>query len=170
MYLMKATKLLVLASLLIFSLTISCSDDSSNRVISPEPSGDPELQVDKIAVSVVPGGVELVTVTALDNDGVVETCTVLSSDESVVTVTQNNNVFMVTGQNYGHATVTVTSASGLTRGIPIQIYNPVILDCGELILTYTNTYVYRWHDAGSGGDYNGSYWHPEVVAESRTVR
>jgi hypothetical protein len=160
MYLMKATKLLVLASLLIFSLTISCSDDSSNRVISPEPSGDPELQVDKIAVSVVPGGVELVTVTALDNDGVVETCTVLSSDESVVTVTQNNNVFMVTGQNYGHATVTVTSASGLTRGIPIQIYNPVILDCGELILTYTNTYVYRWHDAGSGGDYNGSYWHP----------
>lgn len=31
---------------------------------------------------------------------------------------------------------------------------------GELIITYTSSFSYRWNDLGSGGRNNGSFWHP----------
>lgn len=158
---MESVKLLMSLFCILLCLTISCSDksiDSNNP--PPDNTVEAELLVDKLTVSVVPEGVEVVTVTATDGNGLVEACTVESSNESVVTITQNDNVFMITGHDYGSAVVTVTSASGLTRELPVQIYNPVILDCGELIITYTNAYLWRWHDQGSGADNDGGYWHP----------
>jgi len=162
---MESVRLLTLLSCLLLCLTISCSDKSTDPNKPPpdnipDNTVDAELLVDKLTVSVVPGGVEIVTVTATDENGLVEACTVESSNESVVTITQNDNVFMITGHDYGSAVVTVTSASNLTREIPVQIYNPAILDCGELIITYTNAYLWRWHDVGSGADNDGGYWHP----------
>lgn len=159
---MKNIKLIIILLCFFLCLTISCSDSPTNSNNTPPPviTVDPELLVDKLTVSVVPEGVEIITITATNDKGEAESSTVESSDELIVTVTQNNNILMITGHDYGSAVVTVTSASGLTREIPVQIYNPIILDCGELILTYTNNYVWRWDDRGSGGDNDGSYWHP----------
>lgn len=159
---MNLRKLLTFLAGIMLCLIICCSDDptSPNNPPPPNDSDDSSLLIDKLTVSVVPQGVELVTVTALDSSGNADTFSAVSNDESIVTVTAGGNSFMVTGQAYGTASVTVTSSTGLTRVIPIQIYNPAILECDELILTFTSAYDYRWHDAGSGGSYNGAYWHP----------
>lgn len=154
---------LIKATLLSGLLTLVLVGCSSDEATGPElvvATSDPELLVDKLTVSVVPGGVEIITITALDKFGESDSCTAKSSDESVAVVVQNDLILAITGQEYGNATVTISSASGLTREIPVQIYNPVILDCGELIITFTNDYSYRWNDRGSGGDNDGGYWHP----------
>jgi hypothetical protein len=66
----------------------------------------------------------------------------------------------VTGLSYGTANVTITSTSEKTVSIPVKVYNHYILDVGELLVTFTDQYEYRWHDQGSGGAYDGSFYHP----------
>ena len=124
-------------------------------------TGTPSLLVDKLGIALVPDGVELITVTARNGSGTPEGCIVACKDDSVATVVQNGSVFSVTGQDYGETSVTVTSDSGETIEIPIQVYKLDELDVGGgLILSFTSEFNWRWDDSGSGADNDGAYWHP----------
>jgi len=130
--------------------------DGGNGVVQDESS----LLVSMPAVAVVPGGVEMITVEATDENGDPVTCDVTCSDETVASIVHTGGVIEVTGEDYGTATLTVTSATGLEKDIPVQVYNHRLIDAGELLISFTDKFKYRWRDSASGGRYDGNFWHP----------
>jgi len=69
----------------------------------------------------------------------------------------------VTGEGFGEATLTITSASGSVKKIPIQVYNHLVLDAGELKITYVDDFELVHHESGVGRCYPiwhwwGSWW------------
>jgi hypothetical protein len=121
------------------------------------------VSLSKIAVSMVPGGSESIEVRAIDETGALESWTAAADDEAVATVTPLDSIVVVTGVGYGSATVTITSESGAEREVPVRVYDPMVLDVGELTLKYVTEFTCRWHDGGSGGTYDGSFYHPVVA-------
>ena len=118
------------------------------------------IALNKIAVSMVPGGSETIEVRAIDETGALEPWTAVSGDETIATVTQLDSIVVVTGASYGTTSVTITGESGAVRAVPVRVYDPMVLDVGELTLKYVTDFTCRWHDGGSGGRYNGSFYHP----------
>ncbi len=158
-------------------LASQCAVDGDNpRVISVTP-GDTttthfavscnaviaaHIVLDKIAVAMVPGRSETIKVRAVDETGMAESWTATSDDETIATVTQLDSIIAVTGVAYGNAVITLSGTSGTVRTVPVRVYDPMELDVGELTLKYVTDFTCRWHDGGSGGDYDGSFYHPVV--------
>ena len=119
------------------------------------------LLLGRLSVSVVPGGSELIVVTAKNKYGSPEGFSATSGDAGIAAVTPvNDSVIQVTGGNYGNTIVSVTSNSGIRRNVPVWVYNHKVLDVGELEITYCDSFQYRWCDRGSGFPMDGSYYHP----------
>ena len=118
------------------------------------------VYLNKIAVAMVPGGSETIVARAIGQTGAVEEWTATSADPAVATVTDLDSILVVTGQGLGTTTVTITGASGAEQKVPARVYDPMVLETGELILKYATQFTCRWNDAGSGGTYNGSFYHP----------
>jgi hypothetical protein len=123
---------------------------------------DAHIVVDKIAVSVVPGGSEVIKVRAIDQTGVGESWTATSNDPAMATLTKLDSIVVVTGVDFGTTTITLVSESGVSRDIPVRVYDHMVLDAGELTLAFVSAFDCRWHDGGSGGDYDGSFYHPKL--------
>jgi hypothetical protein len=151
-----ATKCLAVIMLCI--VAFSCSKKSPTKPVDTRTG---TLLLSRLSVSVIPEGNELIMVTAKNKDGLKESFTTVCDSPGVATITSvNDSVFRVTGVDYGKANVTVTSLSGISKIVPVWVYNHKVLDVGELLITFCDVFTYRWCDAGSGGDYDGSYWHP----------
>jgi len=119
---------------------------------------DPQLDLSRVAVGMVPGAWQAVEVWASDSEGAEEDWTAESSDETIATVSTSGDQITVTGVSFGEATVTVTSSSGLEREIPVKVYDPMVLDVGDLLITYVDTFELRgWIDYGWPPD---TWWHP----------
>jgi hypothetical protein len=118
--------------------------------------------VDKVAVAMVVGGSESIVVHAVGRTGDLESWTATPADASVATATVLDSIVAVTGQALGTTTVTITGASGEEQEIPIRVYDPMVLETGELTLKYVTRFTCRWNDKGSGGSHNGSFYHPVV--------
>ena len=125
--------------------------------------GTAHVALSKIAVAMVPGGSESLEVQAVDAAGTAVPWTAASGDATVATVTTLGPMIAVTGVGYGTTAVTVSSASGVVRTIPVRVYDPMVLDAGEVTLKYVSAFTCRWHDGGSGGTYDGSFYHPVVT-------
>jgi len=125
-----------------------------------EPEFEPELLASSLNIALVPGGTEAVTIIASGNHGDSESFTVTSGDAGVSNIKTTGNTFTVTGSNYGTTKITVTSASGKKWEIPVKIYNLQVLETEELLITFSQTFQFRWNDSGSGLPIDGSYWHP----------
>jgi hypothetical protein len=109
----------------------------------------------------VPDGIENVLVLAKNKDGQVEAFEVESGDANIAGVTPvSDSVIQITGVNYGKTNITITSTSGATKKLPVWVYDHQVLDVGELLITFCDVFQYCWDDRGSGGDYDGSYYHP----------
>jgi len=131
------------------------------------PTDDDEPGIDQsnifvslLSVAMIPNGTETIEVTALDFDGAPDTYTATCDDENVATVTQADSIVTVTGVDFGDAVITITGSSGLTRDIPVQVYNHYVLDTGELLITFVDQFNFIWNDQGSGGDYDGAFYYP----------
>ena len=166
----KKHDVLVIAVLCLVLALFGCGDDSNDSAASGNNEEASNLQsqliMDKIALAVVPGAWEAVTVTALDGDGAEETWEVASGDTDIAAVAVAGDQVTVTGIALGETILMLTSASGAERDIPVKVYSPLYLDVGEFIIGFVDEFEYRWHDGGSGGDYDGSFWHPVVPDDS----
>jgi hypothetical protein len=111
--------------------------------------------VSLLSVSVIPNGTETIEITALDSDGLPDTYTATSNNAAVATVTQEGSEITITGVDYGEAVITITGSGGLVRDIPVQVYNHYVLDTGELLITYVDSFELRW-----GPQDIGYFWHP----------
>jgi len=149
-----------------------------NNALEGCPTG--ELIFDKISLAVFPGGEETVSVTATDGSGNPVDWTVASSAPSVVSALQIGSEINVTGVGLGAAVIMVTTQTGLRRSVPVRVYDPMVLDAGEIRIRYIDTFecflgfplsVYRpvvpagWHALGSFAiatlgcpDINGQQW------------
>jgi hypothetical protein len=92
----------------------------------------------------VPGGDESVTVHATDADGSPCSFTVSNNDPEVASFTISDSTLQITGLEYGTADLIVTSETGLTCTIPVQVYDQFTIDTGELLVRYTNSYIMEW--------------------------
>jgi hypothetical protein len=99
-----------------------------------------ELTFDKISLAVFPGGEETVSVTATDAGGDPVDWTVASSAPSIVSVLQIGSEINVTGVSLGTAVIMVTTQSRLRRTVPVRVYDPMVLDVGEILIKYVDTF------------------------------
>jgi len=119
---------------------------------------DPRLEVSKVAVAMVPGAWQTIEVWATDGEGADEGWMAETSNASVASVSISGGQITVTGGSYGQATITVTSSSGLESEIPVTVYDQMVLDVGDLLITYVDEFELRgWTDYGPPPD---TWWHP----------
>jgi hypothetical protein len=113
-------------------LICACSENK------PTQSGDQDsIYLSRLVVSMVPGGSETVTVTSPAGGQFEAT----SSDAGIASATISDSSLVVTGVAYGTTDVTVTDGSGQSCVLPVQVYNPYVLDVGELLITYTDDFT-----------------------------
>jgi len=126
-----------------------CGKESPTNSLPPPDQST--LLLSRLSVSVVPGGSETIAICATDQGGSTDNCTITCSAPGVATATISDSTITITGVTYGTANVTVTSGSGMTRTIPVQVYNQYILDTGELFVTFIDSFTYltgnyiRWY-------------------------
>ena len=139
-------------------LVYGCSKDKPTQ----PPAQQGSLLLSRLSVAVVPGGSETITVSAADPGGLPDECSITCSDASIATATISDSTISITGVGCGTAEVTVSSNSDETRTIPVQVYDQFILDTGELLVTFIDTFTYVWHDAGSDAPNNLAFYQPVV--------
>ena len=135
----------ILSACVLFSAIMMSGCSKSPTESSPPDQGS--LLLSMLSVSVVPGGSETIYVCATSPGGGADTCSISCSDESVATVTMGDSTVQITGVAYGTANVTVTSNSGLSRTIPVQVYDPFILVVGELQVIFVDSFNFIWNDS-----------------------
>jgi len=140
-------------------LIITCSEDKPTQPPAEE-TGTGTLLLSRLSVSVVPGGSETITVCATDPEGSTDNCTITCTSPAVATATITDSTLSITGKAYGTANVIVTSGCGMTRTIPVQVYNQHILDAGELLVTFVDSFT---HLTGDTGDH--IQWYHPIVPE-----
>ncbi len=118
------------------------------------------LSLDKITIGMTPGASEAIEVTALDAKGVAGTWSVAVDDEGIVDVVSDGAKLIVTGSAIGDTWVRITSDAGLERDLEVRVYDPHVLDTGDLLLRYVDEFDWRWSDSGSTGSHDGGFWHP----------
>ena len=130
-------------------LLFGCSKDKPTQ----PPAGQGSLLLGKLLVSMVPGGTEAVTVCATDANGSHSQCSITNSDPSVATATVSDSTIQITGLSEGTTNV-IISSSDRTCTLPVQVYSPFVLDVGELLITYTDSFALACDMALYG------YWKP----------
>ena len=166
------------ASLVVVALYgMGCGgDDPVGPDIDPAPTGS-NLSFDRLGVAVAPGSMSIVNVTPLA--GELEDFSVESSDETVATASASATpkaggsaaagVIAVSGVGAGTATITVTTASGDEREFPVTVYDPMVLDTGEMLIKIVDKFEYRWNDKGSGASAGVGTFHPVAPAGYHAV-
>ncbi|MEE9553939.1 MAG: Vps62-related protein [candidate division Zixibacteria bacterium] len=144
----------------------SCGDSSTDPQDIPNNS---RILSSLLGVSIIPGGTETIKITATDQNGLPDLFEVSSDNPGVAAVTKSDSLIEVTGVAYGTAVITVVGGSGRIKSIPVQVYNHYVLDAGELLISFVDTYQYRWRDQGSGGAYDGSFYHPITENDFRAL-
>jgi hypothetical protein len=155
---------LVLLLIPCVSLLLGCGSDSPTGPDAPLPPDESAILLNQLSVAMVPGAVAMISVEATDKLGQPVTCDATCSDANVASIVHSGNVIQVTGVDFGKATITVTSSVGLKKHIPVHIYDHRLLDAGELLISFTDQFSWRWDDRGSGGTYDGNFWHPIPAA------
>lgn len=138
-------------------VTPGCGKDP---VEPPPPPSKASIVLTQQAVAVVPGGTEKIVVASTNKSGQADQSTVSTSDGDIAGVSINADTITVTGVAVGSATVTVRNSDGHRHNLPVTVYDPTVLDVGGMEIKFVDQFVWRWHDAGSGGTYNGGFWHP----------
>jgi hypothetical protein len=137
----------------------AASDWSAGHQIEIAPA-ESLLLVDPPSVKLVPGGTQVVLVTAADERGRPLPFSAECDDEDVATITVTDSSIAVTGLDYGTAELAVSCGAGLSRTFPVQVYDPQVLETDELIIAFVDSFQYRWRDRGSGQPDDGQYYHP----------
>jgi hypothetical protein len=127
--------------LLLFMIGViaaGCSESPTRA--DDDDSGEATLYLSLRLVSMVPGAEEEITVYSKDKNDLRESFTVSSNSGNATVFSTTDSTFIVTGVSYGEATVTVTINSGKTQNLPVKVYDPTIMDTGDLIITFTSQF------------------------------
>jgi Vacuolar protein sorting-associated protein 62/Insecticidal Crystal Toxin, P42 len=123
-----------------------------------------KLTFDRISLATFPGAQESITVAATNAIGGPDEWTVRSDNEAIAQVMKIGTRINVTGVGLGRTQLTVLSGAGVQRSVPVLVYDPKVLDVGEIEITYVDQFACRWTDAHAGADIHASFYHPVVPA------
>jgi hypothetical protein len=167
---MKILKCYKMILFFILFLIIICSLSCKKSSTEPSPSPDNTLLLNRLSVAMVPGASETVLISIQGSNASSQSFSATCDNENIATVSCVDSVLTITGIAYGKTNVRVTSSSSeKQKTVPVEVYNPEILDGGELLITFAYTYEYRWCDRGSGGDHDGSYYHPVTTDDFQAL-
>ncbi|MFC1964314.1 Vps62-related protein [Chloroflexota bacterium] len=121
---------------------------------------EPTLEVDTKIISVEVGKTGVIRVAASKDDGSPDTITAEASNDHASAIVAADGSINVVGSSLGEAELTIKSGSGLTKSAKVKVDDPMALTYKGLAITFTDQFKWMWDDIGSGGDYDGSYWHP----------
>ncbi|MBD3332011.1 DUF946 domain-containing protein [candidate division GN15 bacterium] len=146
-----------LVPILCLLLLTNCGNESPIEPISDDSLATSGLiLVDKLAVSVVPGGSETVIVHEIEGSDDATSFEVEPGDPSVASIIVAGSDIVVSGLVEGETELVISAASGIERRIPIHVYNHQEVDFGEIRLKF-------WTDYGNPRGYMGTlkFFHPE---------
>ena len=162
-------KHLIAGLCLAFMLSACGGGGSGGSTDSPttQPASSSNLVFDKLGAAVPLGETTDITVTPYS--GTLDSLTVSSSDPGVATVSTSavagmSETITVSGVANGAATISVSTAAGDTRSFPVSVYDPTVMDTGDMLIKVVDTFDFRWNDSGSGANQNVSIWQPKVPA------
>ncbi len=138
------------------------ADADTDSAVDGEDAGKAELNLSKIVIGVFPDGNENLDVDAIDEQGDEDTWRATSMDETIATVSTAGSQLTVEGVKKGDTSIRIISGAGLEREIEVRVYDPHVLETDDLYIKYVDQFTWRWDDSGSGGDYDGNFWHPVV--------
>jgi hypothetical protein len=141
---------------------VACGGGGDEDVPNGKPPSAAQLALSKIMLGVVPDGSDSLEISALDKNAQKDTWEASAEDESLVSLSVVGDQLTITGLATGETFVNVTSGGGLERKLPVRVYDPYVLDMGDLLISYVDEFTWRWNDSGSGGDDDGGFWHPVV--------
>ena len=124
-----------------------------------QPDG-PNLDVAFTVVTLDYGARKAVEVLATD-DGQPTAFETVAGDGSCFNATQEAAAVVI---NAGVATcagqISISNGDS-TETVQVNVVDPTSMDIGEgLLIRYTNDFVFRWHDGGSGADRDTGMYHP----------
>lgn len=148
---------IIIYSLVPLAFWGGCTKDAPTQ---PEPSPVVEgtLLLSKLSVAMVPGGMEMVEITSTNRNNIKENCSVVCDNPQIASISLSDSILTITGLNYGTANATITSMSGKQVTLPIHVYNHKVLDVGELLIAFVDTFQHRGHYTDNSK--TGSFWHP----------
>ena len=153
--------------LMLAGMVLDCSKESTTEPVDTRTGS---LLLGSLSVAVVPAGIAYVNVIAKNKENQEETFSSSSGDASIATVMLvSDSKIKITGVDYGSTNITITSVSGISKTLPVWVYDHKVLDAGELLITFCDDFEFRWDDQGSGGNYNGSYYHPLPTADFKAL-
>jgi hypothetical protein len=117
-------------------LLIGCSKDKPTQ--SPAKQGT--ILSNRLVVSMVPGGSDVITITSTDGNGSFDPVTVTNSAPEIATVTISDSTLEITGITIGIANLTLANSSGASFALPVHVYDCHVLETDELLITYADTY------------------------------
>jgi len=121
-----------------------------------EDTYEPQVLLSQLSVSTVPGGDVVIRVAATDEHNQPRTFTAACDDEGVATVTKTDSTITISGLAYGTTNITVNSDTN-SRVVPVEVYDPKVMEAGELLIAFVDTFEYRW---SSSGGIAASFYHP----------
>jgi hypothetical protein len=130
-----------------------------------EETFEPQVLINKLSVKVVPQGTENIIVSATDEHNASLTFSVECDDEDIATVTKTDSTITVTGKSYGTTNIKIScdTDSTLNKTFPVEVYDPKIIEAGELLIAFVDTFEYRWKSEGSSQGEDGSFYHPVLT-------
>ncbi|MFC1902206.1 Vps62-related protein [Chloroflexota bacterium] len=132
----------------------------SEEVKTDKPTQEPALEVDTRIISVEVGKTGVIQVAASQGNGSQDTVTAEPSNDHVSAIVAADGSISVVGSSLGETELTIKSGSGLTKTVKVRVDDPKALIYDGLAITFTDQFDWMWDDRGSGGDFDGSYWHP----------
>ncbi len=129
-----------------FLLVVACGKDKPTQT---QPVDQGILILNKLIISLVPGGSESITVCSKDPNNAYSECTVSNSAPGVASVAISDSTMQVTGISVGTADLTITNEAGKSCTLPVEVYDKNILDAGEFWIAYVDTFTFIW-----GGPHN----------------
>jgi len=160
-------------SVLLFAVVLAgCSESPTGSGTDPGPD-QPPLLLSQLVVSVIPGGSESVTIHT--TGGASGPFTVNNDAPGVASASITESIVTVTGLTFGIANLTISNASGDNCTLPVQVYDHMVLEVEDLLVTYTDTFdlvfFYSWKPIPSEGYHAlGSLYHGEMFSLPNGVK
>jgi hypothetical protein len=133
---------------------ISCSPDPYNPDLADS------LVVNKYVVSLKPDESETINVYSFDINGYYDKISIETDSEDYIDYSSTKDEIKVTGKSIGDTVLTIENESGKKLDIIVRTIDPFTLHYKGLLIKYVDQFTYEWHDSGSGGDHDGSFYTP----------
>jgi hypothetical protein len=101
------------------------------------------LAFDQSTLAMLSGGTEILTVTARDENGLKLDWGVESNASDIVSAVKKGSEIELTASSLGRTVITVTTQSELRplrRSVPVRVYDPLVLDAGEILIKYVDVF------------------------------